>query len=132
MATIAAEPEATRLGTLRNGGKPAPMTPEIRAKGHEVRRRKRAEREMSRRELAHHKLAELLKVLDENSAQDRPILLATIREALDRDEGKAVQRVQGVQVNVTASLSELTDMQLHELEAELAGVTKSLDAPLDA
>jgi hypothetical protein len=106
-----------KLGTLKNGGKPTPLTPEIRAKGLETRRRKAAERRMSRAELAHHKLMQLLEALDPLEAGDRALLLATVREALDRDEGKAVTRVETKSLNVTASLSELSQEQLQALAA---------------
>jgi hypothetical protein len=102
---------------LKSGAPAHVLTDEDRKKSAAVRKRRAAERRMSRAELAHHKLMQLLEALDPLEAGDRALLLATVREALDRDEGRAVQRVETKSLNVTASLSELSQEQLQALAA---------------
>jgi hypothetical protein len=111
----AAKPSGQYL--LKSGAPAHVLTDEDRRKSAAARKRKAAERRMSRAELAHHKLMQLLEALDPLEAGDRALLLATVREALDRDEGKAVTRVETKSLNVTASLSELSQEQLQALAA---------------
>jgi hypothetical protein len=111
----AAKPPGQYL--LKSGAPAHVLTDEDRRKSAAARKRKAAERRMSRAELAHHKLMQLLEALDPLEPADRVTLLQTIREALDRDEGKAVTRVETKSLNVTASLSELTQEQLQALAA---------------
>ena len=102
---------------LKSGAPAHVLTDEDRRKSAAVRKKRAAERRMSRAELAHHKLMQLLEALDPLEAGDRALLLATVREALDRDEGKAVTRVETKSLNVTASLGELSQEQLQALAA---------------
>lgn len=107
--------------TLRGGVVPHKLTAEDRRKGAlnaaAAKRRRREQREMSRRELADEKLADLLRELEAGNVPDRPLLLQVIREVLDRDVGKAVTRVETKSLNVTASLGELSQEQLQALAA---------------